>query len=362
MQDSQSFPYKKVFATVALIVGVYFFYRGLTEAQGFLIPLTIAGVLALVIYPVAKRLEKWKLSRTFSSLISVVLLFIISASIISVVLFQFKNFANEWPSIKENMGPKVTQLKSFMTQNTPFSEEELENYTDKSMGDLISSIQNPEARAIGILSSTGGFLGKFLLTFVYIFFILRYRRRFINFILVLMPDKNPKEIQKTAFEIPLVISGYLSGQLILMGALCVAYIIGLGISGVNNFILISIVATLLTLIPYLGNIVGFSLAFAFGYLTSGEFGVLIGVVLTFTISQFLETYVLQPYVMGERVNLHPFLVVIMVILGGAVWGLAGMVIAVPMSAITATLMMHIPRLRVFGLAFQNKPLRRSDQS
>lgn len=358
MKDSRRFLYKNLFACVALILGAYFFFRGLIEAQGFLVPLTIAGILALVIYPVAKKLEKWGVSRTFSSLISVVILLIISLGIVTVVVFQFHNFADEWPSIKENMAPKLSELKGFMVANTPFSSEEIDNYTDKNVGDLVSSIQNPEERALGVISSTGGFLGNFLLTFVYIFFTLRYRKRFVDFIVRLLPNGKSDEIEKTIYEIPTVVSGYLSGQLILMGSLCVAYIIGLGISGVDNFVLISIVATLLTLIPYLGNVVGFSLAFAFGYLTSGELGVLIGVVLTFTISQFLETYVLQPYVMGERVNLHPFVVVVMVILGGAVWGLAGMVIAVPMSAIVSTVLMHIPKLQIFGLAFQNKQIER----
>ncbi|PAM93509.1 AI-2E family transporter, partial [Flavobacterium sp. IR1] len=114
------------------------------------------------------------------------------------------------------------------------------------------------------------------------------------------------------------------GKLILIGLLAVVYYIGLGISGVSNFILVSIIEALLTLIPYFGNIIGLSLAMAFGYLTSGELGVLIGVLITFTVSQFLESYVLQPYVVGDKVDLHPFTVIVVVVLGGALWGVIGM--------------------------------------
>lgn len=356
MSSSKKFPYKVLFATVALILGTYFAIAGLVAAQGFLAPLLIAAVLALVIYPVAKKLEKWGLGRTFASLIADVFLFIISAGIVAVVFFQFASFADEWPSIKENMAPKVEQAKQFIIDNTPISQDEMDGYTDKSMVDLLGRIQNPEARAWGMLSSTGMFFATYLLTFVYIFFMLRYRRRFVKFLVKLLPSEHSDEVRSASFEVPNLISGYLVGQLILMGSLCLAYCVGLGLSGVNNFILISIVATLLTLIPYLGNVVGFSLAFAFGYLTSGEMSVLIGVVLTFTVSQFLETYVLQPYVMGERVNLHPFFVIVMVIMGGSIWGLAGMVLAVPMAAIITTVLMHIDKLRIFGRAFKNEPL------
>lgn len=356
MKNSQKIPYKGLFVAVAIIVGTFFFFEGIIAARSFLSPLFIAAVLALIIYPLSRLLEKWGLSRTLSALISDLLLFIISAAIVMIVSSQFFSFAEEWPLIKENMGPKIMELQDFIVDTTPFSEDDLDKYTGKSMSDVIMSINNPGSRAWGILSSTGSFIASYLLTFVYIFFMLRYRRRFVLFFISLLPNRHSHEVKSAAYEISGSISGYLVGQLILMGSLFLAYCVGLGISGVNNFILISMVATLLTLIPYLGNVVGFFLAFAFGYLTSGDIGVLIGVILTFTISQFFETYVLQPYVMGERVNLHPFFVLVMVIMGGSVWGLVGMVLAVPMSAVITTLLMHIKSLRVFSIALQNRPI------
>src|SRR5699024_7791421 len=124
----------------------------------------------------------------------------------------------------------------------------------------------------------------------------------------------------------------------------------------QNFILVSLVATLLTLIPYIGNVIGFILVFSFGFLATGDVGVLIGVVVTFSVSHFLESYVLQPYVMGGKVNIHPFVVLVMVLLGGAVWGVAGMIVAVPVTAIIVTILMHIEDLRDLGQFFRNRSL------
>ncbi len=127
------------------------------------------------------------------------------------------------------------------------------------------------------------------------------------------------------------------------------YSIGLGVSGVNNFILVSVIAALLTLIPYVGNIIGFTMAVAFGYLTSGDITVLIGIALTFTLTQFVESYILQPYIVGEKVDVHPFFVIVSVILGNLVWGIIGMILAIPILGIITVVLLNIKELKPLGI-------------
>jgi predicted PurR-regulated permease PerM len=123
------------------------------------------------------------------------------------------------------------------------------------------------------------------------------------------------------------------------------------LSGVENFILVAVIASLLTIIPWIGNIIGFAMAMVFGYLTSGDINVLWGIVITFTVSQFLESYVLQPYIVGDKVGLHPFFVILFVILGGAVWGLAGMVLAIPVMAMATVIFQNVEPLKPYGFLF-----------
>jgi predicted PurR-regulated permease PerM len=131
----------------------------------------------------------------------------------------------------------------------------------------------------------------------------------------------------------------------------VLYSIGLGLSGVDNFILISLIAALLTLIPYVGNIIGFSLAMVFGYLTSGSTSVLIGIMLTFGIGQFIESYVLQPFVVGDRVKVHPFFTILVVVIGNFLWGVTGAVLAVPLFGIVTVVLLNISASHSLGLLF-----------
>lgn len=104
----------------------------------------------------------------------------------------------------------------------------------------------------------------------------------------------------------------------------------------------------------MGNIVGFRVVLVFGYLTSGEMGVLTGIVITFTVAQFLESYVLQPCVVGHKVEVHPFFVILPVIVGNAIWGIIGIVLAIPLMAIITIVLLRIPALEPIGFLFSDK--------
>ncbi len=335
---------------VSIITGIFFLVWGLLEARSVLAPLITAIILALVILPMAIWMEKL-LNRGGASLISTFTLFVISLGFAVLLSYQIKIFVDSWPEIKETMEPKIAQWETFVTDNTFLKESDL-----PTIGSL-SSLGGESDEGTPLISIFGrgtGYLGTFLLTFIYVFFMLNYRHRFRTFLLRLFPDEKNDEVNQIVQESVNVVQQYLVGKLILIGLLAITYSVGLGITGVSNFILVSIMAALFTLIPYLGNIIGFVLALVFGYLTSGEIGVLIGVVITFTVAQFFESYVLQPYVVGQKVDVHPFFVILAVIVGNALWGIIGMILAIPVMGIITIVFLHVPALEPFGYLFSDK--------
>jgi predicted PurR-regulated permease PerM len=118
-----------------------------------------------------------------------------------------------------------------------------------------------------------------------------------------------------------------------VGVLAVLYTIGLYIAGVENAILISVIAAMLNLIPYVGSIAGYLLALALGIFGGGDMGSLIIISLTFAIAQFLDNNILEPFVVGDKVNLNPLATIILVVLGGSIWGVAGMILSIPVAGI-----------------------------
>ena len=330
------------------ILSFYFLFLGLVKASGFLIPLTTALILALLMLPLSRKMEKSFLNRTASSLINTFIVLLVSIGFLALVSMQVKTVVDDWPKIKETMTPKIENLKEFLFEHTPLSAKDLEQSQEGSGLPFMSSNSNAGQKAASFLNKAIGFFGDYLLTFIYIFFLLNYRHRFKAFLLKLFPDSKRNKIKKVIENSANVTQKYLVGKLILIGLLAVLYAIGLGISGVNNFILISILAAVFSLLPYIGNIIGFGLAMVFGYLVSGETGVLIGIMITFAVAQFVESYVLEPFVVGDQVDLHPFFVILSVVIGGMVWGLAGMVLAIPILAIINVIFEHVTALKPFG--------------
>ncbi|MGJ8665476.1 MAG: AI-2E family transporter [Patiriisocius sp.] len=334
-----------LFKFTALIIAVFFLTWGLIEAKTFLAPLTIAVILSLLLLPVMKILKSWGAGKSLSAIVCTLLLMIISGLFFWLVMAQVNSIVEQWGQIKETMIPKIEQASDFLTENTPVTDEKMDSL-EKKLNDIKLLNASVGKNAISFVSNATGFFGQYLLVFIYIFFFLSYKSQFKQFFVSVFGKE--EKTRKTLNEITDVAQGYLVGKFKLIAILAVLYAIGLGVSGVNSFVFVALIAALLTLIPYLGNVIGFLLALIFGYLTQGEIGILIGIIITFTITQFVESYILQPYVVGDEVDINPFFVILAVILGNLLWGVIGMVIAIPILGIVHVIVKHVPSLDAYA--------------
>jgi predicted PurR-regulated permease PerM len=215
---------------------------------------------------------------------------------------------------------------------------------------------NVGEQVLNVMAFVLGFITDFILVFVYVFFLIHFRTRFKEFILRFFPrDKRP-EVASIISRTSSVSRGYLAGRLLLMVSLTAFYYAGLAISGLDNAFLIALLAAALSIIPFVGNIIGYIIAMVVGLLTDGGGGTLLGVTVTFVVAQFIDSYILQPIVLGDKVNVHPFFIVITVILGFHVWGVMGMVLAIPLFGMITVVCRHVPALNPFGYLFSNKDI------
>ena len=336
-----------IYSTFSVLL-LYFSFLGLSRLKDFLAPFTIAVILSLLVLPIGRIMEKYGVNRAVASIINTILLFIVSLGFFTMLSMQVNYLIDDWPKIKNTMQPKVDDLRLFIVEHSPLDEQNLDLSSPSGPVPFFSPDFNASRRAANLFSAVMGFFWDYVLTFIYIFFILTYRRHFKKFLLRLFPDEDRNDIQMIITRSANIIQQYLLGKLILIGFLAVVYSIGLGISGVSNFILVSILAAIFSVIPYLGNIIGLGLAMVFGYLTSGEIGVLIGIFLTFFIGQFIESYILNPYVVGDKVDLHPFVVILVVIVGNLVWGVVGMILSIPILAVVNIVLLNVKALKPFG--------------
>lgn len=353
-----------------LIVGFYFLVVGMIAASGFLKPLILGLIIAMVLVPMVRKMESWGWPRALSSLITVLISMFGVAIILGLFAVQINNVREDWPKIKENLKPAVENAHKFVERTTGLTKKEQIAFLERNVPlssegedteagggeaeqkkNMMSSVDSGTVDMVGkAMVNIFGFLGTFLLVFIYIFFILFYRRKIKNSILKFFDKANRENAEKVLVQSVKLSEYYLLGRLILITFLGIIYSIGLTSFGVRNAIFVSIFSAILTLIPYVGNIIGFVLATAMAAFSGGDLWTFIGVAITFSVAQFVESYILEPYVVGDKVNLNPLVTILVVIVGGAVWGIMGMIVSIPLFGILKIIFDNIPATEPVGYA------------
>jgi predicted PurR-regulated permease PerM len=178
---------------------------------------------------------------------------------------------------------------------------------------------------------------------VVLFYLLRDWHKMLNRFAELIPRNWYAKTVTVAHEIDLVLAEFLRGQLsvmLLMGAFLAA---GLWLVGLELAIPIGIIAGLLGFVPYLGPTLGIVMALLAGALQFSSVGELIPVVIVFMLGQLLESLILTPWLVGDRIGLHPVVVIFALLAGGQLFGFSGILLALPVSAAIAVGLRHVKR-------------------
>src|SRR5690554_2213691 len=229
-----------LFNFTLIILSTCFLFWGLVKAQGFLIPLVTAVLFSLLLIPVNNKLESWRFGRMLAAFVNTFLLLLLTLGFLFLISYQVKGFMEDWDKIVETIQPKIESFENFNLTRTPVDREQLEKYKEETNVSSFSGGGSGGQMAFQTINSVFGFMGNVLLTFIYIFFLLTYRRRFKQFILKLFPEQKRKKAGEVVDTTAKVAQKYLFGKFLLIIFLALLYAIGLGISGVDNFIFISI--------------------------------------------------------------------------------------------------------------------------
>ncbi|MFK8016263.1 MAG: AI-2E family transporter [Gammaproteobacteria bacterium] len=311
-----------------------------------LTPFVASALLAYVGDPLVDRLEKLKLSRTVSVIIVFFLTMIgISALVLLIVPLvrdQGMAFATKLPTyvqwVEENLLPKVTPYLG------------LEGGTlDMGLGPLVSEyagrLGSFASTAFGTLTRSGGaFIGGIVTAFlipILTFYLLRDWDHIVRRMGKLIPPGERDAMFSLARESDEVLGGFLRGQILVMLGLATIYSIGLSIVGLDYAIAIGVVAGLVSFVPYLGLVVGIILAGLSALAQLQSIGALAAVVAVFVVGQMIEGTLLTPKLVGDRIGLHPVLVIFAVMAGGQLFGFFGILLALPGAAVVSVIVRHV---------------------
>ncbi|MEO8809901.1 MAG: AI-2E family transporter [Rhodanobacter sp.] len=312
-----------------------------------LTPFVAAAMFAYLGDPLADRLERLGLSRTWAATIVFLVLLIV---LVGVLLLLIPLIARQVENLIENL-PRYGDWAQHVAWPWIQVQLHLDPHTFDSDRLLqiakthIGSIGDFATTVLGKVTRSGAGIVLWLTNLVLIpvvaFYLLRDWDRLVATIDGMLPRSLEPTIAHLARESDRILGAFVRGQLLVMLALGVFYGAGLGLVGLSVGLLIGLVAGLLSFVPYLGFIIGFVAAMIAVLVQYGDWTHVLLVCGVFVVGQLLEGYVLVPRLVGGKIGLHPVAVLFAVLAGGYLFGFTGVLLALPAASVILVLLRYL---------------------
>jgi predicted PurR-regulated permease PerM len=323
---------------VLIVVTLYF-------GKPILVPLMLGALLAMLMAPVCQALDDRGMIRAISSVICILILAIAILAVFSVIIAQINSFMEDIITIEKKTKSLLWEVQTYIERefNIPKKEQETiakeqvqgEDGTDRGL-------------AGSILSSFTSTVGTLILMLVYTFLFLYNKEKYETFFVRLFHDEDPEKVKTIVTKISLVGQKYLTGRAVSVIILTTLYSIALYIIGLENAIILGGIAALLTIIPYVGTTIGGMFPFLVALITEDSFHPALMVAGAIILIQTIDNYFIEPNVVGGEVNLSAFASIISIIIGGVIWGVAGMILFLPIMGILKIIFDHVESLKPLG--------------
>ncbi len=325
-----------ILKAIAIIIGVLLFLFFIYKVQIIIVYIAISAVLSLIARPIIQFLKQRLKSPNTLAVITTMLLFIailigLISLFIPLIIKQSENLS------LLNIDQLQTNVQNLFNQiNNYFLIHNIDILNELKQADLfknITAIPNFLNAIIGMVGSIS--IGLFSVIFI-TFFLMKDTHLLENAIYVLVSDKSVTKTKKSIAAIKNLLSRYFIGLVFQISVLFIIYTIVLLIFGIENAIVIAFLCALLNLIPYVGPLIG---GFIMMILTmSSNLGqdfqtvilpTTIYVMIGYLIAQLIDNFVSQPLIFSKSVKSHPLEIFLVIIIGGILFGIIGMIIAVP---------------------------------
>lgn len=310
-------------------------------ARIILVPMLCSLALTYLLAPVVAWFEKRGWSRPSSVLLT------LSGAAVSLVLMLIFILPGFWGQLKKSYDQardlvkdqaRVQPLKDKLYQLSPptydFLESKLKESGDSDMVSRIFSVAGEwlQKGLFRIVDVTASLLDLLLIPF-FVYYLLADYRSMRERLDRLIPPRYRATASTLISQINFVISSYVRSQLVIALVMGVLYAIGFAIARVPLALSIGLLSGLLNFVPYLGTLTGLSLSLSFVALDGGGWARLLGVIIVFIVVQCVEGYYLTPKLLGGSLDLHPMWVLVGLMIGGSLFGILGIILAVPVIAV-----------------------------
>ncbi|MCB0539726.1 MAG: AI-2E family transporter [Bacteroidetes bacterium] len=337
------FSLQQVFYLIFAVIGtVAVLYYGST----LIVPLIVALFCAVVfIKPIDKLIQKG-LPEWLSISISILIFLVVSTGVFVVIFWQFNVISQDLPEIKTKGEDMYNMIANWSVRQ--FGYNIFESLSES--GELFKTLKSYVAVWA---SSFASFVTQMVMVLVYLVFILMQRKTFKKFIYKSFSEDKKETIASIIKQSKKSITNYILGKGIIILILFVVYYIGFLLVGVPHALFLALFASIFSIIPYIGNVIGGGVAAGLATLYSGV-GAGILVVAVISVAQVAESYVLTPFIIGDQIDLNPFITIFGVVAFSLLWGMIGTIIALPILGVIKVVVSHIEGMENFKVLLEKE--------
>jgi len=331
----------KLQQSVYIVLLLILVFGGLYIGSSFLIPLALAGVFSMLFIKLCNFFERRGMNRGLAAFLCI-FVFIAAVAIIAGLLYwQMGSLTENLDAMKSRLTGMVEQLRSWINQKVGIDKKQQKEIIEQGNGQTGAMLAGFAMNVMSIAVNT-------VLVLVYMYLSLYYRAHIKQFILKLVPNHEENKAAGIVHESGLVAQKYLSGLGAMIGVLWVMYGIGFSLVGVESAIFFAVLCGILEIVPFVGNLTGTSVTVLAVIAQGGDSKMIIGVLLVYGVVQLVQTYILEPLIVGEQVNINPLFTIMAIVLGEFIWGVAGMILAIPILGIIKIICDRVEVLKPYG--------------
>jgi len=335
-----------VFVRASLyFVGMFALLSMLYIGRGIIVPILLSVILAIVLHPVVNLLSGNGINRVLAIIITLILAIAIIAAIGTFFVSQAGRFSESWPKLIEKLTDTLNETVKWASGYFDISSHKIIDWITKTKGEIFTSDSTSLGHTLNRLGT--GVVLVFLIP-VYVFMLMFYQPLLLEFIRKLFGKHNRSQVSAIITEVKTVIQKYLTGlaiEAVIMATLNSAALLLLGI---EYAIMLGIIGAFLNVIPYIGGIVAVALPMMVAFVTKESPWYALYVLAAYYFIQLIDNNYIVPRIVASKVKINALVSIIVVLAFGALWGIPGMFLSIPLTAVVKLIFDHIEPLKPWG--------------
>jgi predicted PurR-regulated permease PerM len=309
--------------------------------QDVLVPFAFAGLIAVLLNPVYSFLENKNVNKILAIVLTIFLAILVVAALLFFLSAQIAQFGEMAPQLQ-------TKFLSLMHEGQAWITAKFGMSVEKQASMAKDAMSGGKAFVGKTLNTLMGMITFLVLIPLYVFLLLFYKPLILNFIFEVFEKDNSDQVAEILQETKGAVQSYIVGLMIETSIIAVLNSAALLILGVKYAVLLGVIGAIMNLIPYIGGIIAIGLPVLMSLITGDNLTTPLLIVGAYTLIQFADNNIIVPRIVSSKVSVNALISILIVLLGGNLWGVSGMFLSIPFVAVLKIIFDRIDGLKPWG--------------